>query len=93
MQKIERETRAENAKVVAKSMGIGQIEQTKIAIGQTVGATQNFFQILDLGRTGHPCPRPKSVWPIPVLGRGPHPGKTFSSDEKPLSNLHKRREN
>ena len=21
-----------------------------------------------------PCPRPKSVWPIPVLGRGLHPG-------------------
>ena len=34
----------------------------------------NFFQTIVAGRTGTPCPRPKSVWPIPVLGRGLHPG-------------------
>ena len=34
----------------------------------------NFFQTIVDGRIGPPCPRPKSVWPIPVLGLGLHPG-------------------
>ena len=55
-------------------MGIRQTEQTKIAIAQTEDATQFFFQTIVDGRTGPPCPRPKSVWPIPVLGRRLHPG-------------------
>ena len=60
-----------------QNMGIGQKEQSKISIGQTEGATQIFFQTIVDGRTGPPCPRPKSVWPIPVLGRGLHPGEVY----------------
>ena len=51
-----------------RNMGIRRTEQTKIAIGQTEGATQIFFQTIVDGCTGPPCPRPKSVWPIPVFG-------------------------
>ena len=44
-------------------MGIGQTKQTKIAIDLTERRTPNFFQTIELGHTGHPCPQPKSVWP------------------------------
>ena len=46
-------------------------------IGQTEGATQLFP---DHGGRSHrtPCPQPKSVWPIPFLGRGLHPVKIVS---------------
>ena len=34
----------------------------------------NFFQTIGLGCTGPHCPRLKSVWPVPVIGRGFHFG-------------------
>ena len=37
-------------------------------------AQPKFFQTIGVGRTRPPYSRPKTVWPIPVLGRGLHPG-------------------
>ena len=63
-----------------RNQGIGQTEQTEIWVSARPKlplarrkARPNFFQTIGGSRTGPPCPRPKSVWPIPVLGRGLHP--------------------
>ena len=68
-----------------RNMGIGQTEQTEIWVFARPNRLKlplarrrrdpNFFQTIVDGRTGPPCPRPKSVWPIPVLGHGLHPEK------------------
>ena len=41
----------------------------------------NIFQTIVDGCTGPTCPRPKSVWSKPVLGRGLHPGIASSSHQ------------
>ena len=51
-----------------------RLKRPKISIGETEGAMQ-FFP--ELGCAGPPYPQPKSVWPIPVLGQGPHHGWRF----------------
>ena len=73
-----------------RKMGIGQTEQTEIWVFARPNglklplarrkARPKFFPD-HCGRSHRtPCPRPKSVWPIPVLGRGLHPGRAqFSS--------------
>ena len=54
-----------------RNMGIGQTEQTEI----WVFARPHRPKLPLARRKARPkCPRPESVWPIPVLGRGLHPG-------------------
>ena len=56
------------------SSSVGQTEQTQFRYGQDGAARPKICPDYELGRTGPPCPRPRSVWPILVLGRGLHPG-------------------
>ena len=67
-----------------RNIGIGQTEQTEIWVFPRPNrlklplarrkARPKFFPD-HCGRSHRtPCPRPKSVWTIPVLGRGLHPG-------------------
>ena len=53
---------------------MGQTEQTQFRYGPDGAARPKICLDYELGRTGPPCPRPRSVWPILVLGRGLHPG-------------------
>ena len=67
-----------------QNRGIGQTEQTKVWVLTRPNrpklplarrkAPHNFFSDLWDGRTGPPCPRPKSTRPIPVLDRRLHTG-------------------
>ena len=57
-----------------RNMDIDPTEQTKIATGQTEGSTQLFSRPLGWVAPDPPCPRPRLVWPMPVLGRRLHPG-------------------
>ena len=56
--------------------GMDQTEQTQFRYGPDGAARPKICPDYELGRTGPPCPRPRSVWPILVLGRGLHPGKS-----------------
>ena len=54
--------------------GMGRTEQTQFRYGPDGAAWPKICPDFELGRTGPPCPRHRSVWPILVLGRGLHPG-------------------
>ena len=56
--------------------GMGQTEQTQSRYGPEGVARPKICPDYELGRTGSPCSRPRSVWPILVLGRGLHPEST-----------------
>ena len=47
---------------------VGQTEQTQFWYGPYGAARPKFCLDYVLGPTGPPCPRLRSVWPIPVLG-------------------------
>ena len=56
--------------------GMGQTEQTQFRYGPDGVVRPKICPDYEFGRTGPPCLRPRSVWPILVLGRGLHPGST-----------------
>ena len=58
--------------VVDRGVQTGEIQ---FRYGPDGAARPKFCPNYELGRTGTPCSRPRSVWSIPVLGRGLHPGR------------------
>ena len=74
-----------------RNMDIGQTEQTEIWLSARPNrlklplgrrkARPKFFPD-HCGRSHRTPPRPKSVWPIPVLGRELHPGEQLRYEQK-----------